>query len=227
MSLIIGFGLITLLLLYKYYSDKVKKEKNKKEQLVTAYTTETRISKRVHDELANDVYSVMTQLQSDDGLTDISNKEGIMDSLEIIYNKSRDISRETNSIDTDNFIETLKSMLSSYNDSNTNVISKGLKEDFWNNVASPKRIIVYRVLQELMTNMKKHSEASFTVLDFSRTNTSVEINYTDNGVGMDSNKQKLKNGLKNVENRMESINGVLIFETEPDKGVRAKIRFTI
>jgi len=226
-SLIIGFALIILLLLYNYYSDKVKKEKNKKEQLIAVYTTETRISKRVHDELANDVYCLMTQLQSNDRLTVICNKEGVMDSLEIIYNKSRDISRETNSIDTDNFIETLKNMLSAYNNSNTNVISKGLNEGFWNNISDQKKIIVYRVLQELMTNMKKHSEASFTVLGFSRTNTSIEINYTDNGVGMDSDKQKLKNGLKNAENRMESINGVFIFETSLNKGVKVKMHIKI
>ena len=185
MFLIVGFTLVLLLLLYKYYSDKIKKEKNKKEQLVTAYTTETRISKRVHDELANDVYSVMTRLQTDDKLNDVSSKDDIMDSLEIIYNKSRDISRETNSVNTDDFTETLKSMLSSYSDSNTNVISKGLNEDIWSNVSKPKRIIVFRVLQELLTNMKKHSEATFVVLNFTRSNSEIEINYSDNGVGIE------------------------------------------
>ncbi len=225
--LVIGFTLVLLLLLYKYYSDKIKKEKNKKEQLVTAYTTETRISKRVHDELANDVYSVMTRLQTDDELNNVSSKDDIMDSLEIIYNKSRDISRETNSVNTDAFTETLKSMLSSYSDLNTNVISKGLKEDFWSSVDKPKRIIVFRVLQELLTNMKKHSEATFVVLNFTRSNSEIEINYSDNGVGMNSNKQNLKNGLKNAENRIESINGLFTFETELDKGVKVKMSFGV
>jgi signal transduction histidine kinase len=225
--LIVGFTLVLLLLLYKYYSDKIKNEKNKKEQLVTAYTTETRISKRVHDELANDVYSVMTRLQTNDKLSDVSSKDDIMDSLEIIYNKSRDISRETNSVNTDDFTETLKSMLSSYSNLNTNVISKGLNEEIWKSVSKPKRIIVFRVLQELLTNMKKHSEATFVVLNFTRSNSEIEINYSDNGVGIDSNKQNLKNGLKNAENRIESINGVFTFETELNKGVKVKMSFGV
>lgn len=227
MFFVVGITLVLLLLLYKYYSDKIKKEKNKKEQLVTAYTTETRISKRVHDELANDVYSVMTRLQTDDKLNDVSSKDDIMDSLEVIYNKSRDISRETNSIDTDNFTETLKSMLSSYSDSNTNVISKGLSENIWSSVSNPKRIIVFRVLQELLTNMKKHSEATFVVLNFTRSNSEIKINYSDNGVGIDSNMQNLKNGLKNAENRIESINGVFTFETELNKGVKIRMSFSV
>lgn len=227
MFLIVGFTLVLLLLLYKYYSDKIKKQKNKKEQLVTVYTTETRISKRVHDELANDVYSVMTRLQTDDKLKDVSSKDDIMDSLEIIYNKSRDISRETNSVNTDDFTETLKSMLSSYSDSNTNVISKGLNENIWSNVSKPKRIIVFRVLQELLTNMKKHSEATFVVLNFTRSNSEIEINYSDNGVGINSIEQNLKNGLKNAENRIESINGVFTFETELNKGVKIRMIFSV
>ena len=227
MFLIIGVTLVLLLLLYKYYSDKIKKEKNKKEQLATAYTTETRISKRVHDELANDVYSVMTRLQTDEKLNDVSSRDSIMDSLEIIYNKSRDISRETNSINTEGFTETLKSMLSSYSDSKTNVISKGLKEDFWSSVDTPKRIIVFRVLQELMTNMKKHSEATFVVLNFTRSKSKIEINYSDNGIGMNSTDQNLKNGLNNAENRIESINGVFTFEKELNKGVKVKMSFRV
>lgn len=225
--LVVGFTLVLLLLLYKYYSDKIKNERNKKEQLETAYTTETRISKRVHDELANDVYSVMTRLQTDDKITYVSNKEDIMDSLEVIYKKSRDISRETNSVNTNNFNETLKSMLSSYSDTNTNVISKGLNDGFWSSVANPKRIIVFRVLQELLTNMKKHSEATFVVLSFTKSNSTIEINYTDNGIGMNSNKENLKNGLKNSENRIESINGVFTFETELNKGVKIKMSFSV
>lgn len=227
MFLIVGFTLVLLLIVYKYYSDKIKNERNKKEQLETAYTTETRISKRVHDELANDVYSVMTRLQTDDKIADASNKEDIMDSLEVIYNKSRDISRETNSIETDSFTETLKSLFSNYSDSSTNVISKGLNVGVWSGVAKSKRIVVFRVLQELLINMKKHSEATFVVLNFTRSNSEIVINYSDNGVGINSNGQNLKNGLKNAENRIESINGVFIFETELNKGVKVKMSFKI
>ena len=224
--LLIGFVLVLLVLFYKYYSDKIKVAKNKKEQLETAYSTEIKISKRVHDELANDVYSVMTRLQTEEKLNDVVTDD-IMDSLEIIYNKSRDISRETNSINTDNFTDTLKSMLSSYSNSNINVISKGLKDNFWNSVDNPKRIIVFRVLQELLTNMKKHSEATFVVLNFTRSKTEITINYSDNGIGMSTTSQNLKNGLKNAENRMNSINGEFTFGTELNKGVKIKMSFTV
>lgn len=220
----VGFMLILVIIIYYYLSNKVKTEKHKKNQLQTVYDTETRLSKKVHDELANDVYSLMSKFQLDSSMID---KSEIFNSLDKIYNKSRDISRETNDIDTINFKETLQELLSNYSNTDTNIISKGLSDDFWIGVASSKKIVVFRVLQELLTNMKKHSKASFVILNFSKTSSEIQIMYSDNGVGMDINKKILKNGLENAENRMESINGVFTFDSELNKGVKAKITFSI
>jgi hypothetical protein len=154
-------------------------------------------------------------------------KSEIFNSLDKIYNKSRDISRETNDIDTINFKETLQELLSNYSNTDTNIISKGLSDDFWLGIASSKKIVVFRVLQELLTNMKKHSKASFVILNFSKTSSEIQIMYSDNGVGMDINKKILKNGLKSTENRMKSINGVFTFDSELNKGVKVKITFSI
>ncbi len=220
----IGFMLILVIVVYYYLSDKVKTEKYKKNQLQTVYDTETRISKKVHDELANDVYSLMSKVQLDSSMI---HKSEIINSLEVIYNKSRDISRETNEIDTNNFKETLQELILNYSNTDTNVISKGLSDEFWIAIPESKKIVVFRVLQELLINMKKHSQASFVILNFSKISSEIQIMYSDNGIGMDINTKKIKNGLKNMENRIRSINGVFTFDSEINKGVKVKIIFSI
>ena len=55
-----------------------------------------KISKKVHDEVANDVYHVMTKLE-----TNASVKEDVLEYLEGIYNRTRDISKENSTIDVD------------------------------------------------------------------------------------------------------------------------------
>ncbi|WP_438711057.1 ATP-binding protein [Aquimarina muelleri] len=86
------------------------------------------------------------------------------------------------------------------------------------------KITVYRVLQELMTNMQKHSKASLVKLVFSNTKDFLNIKYTDNGVGVTEEHVKSKNGLRNTENRIRAIRGTLIFESEKDKGFTAEIQ---
>src|SRR5690606_28178081 len=82
----------------------------KKQRLLDVYTTETRISKKVHDEIANDVYRMMTNLQTTTPSTD-----AILDDLEAIYIKTRDISRENTPIDMDqNFDAVLRDLLLAY-----------------------------------------------------------------------------------------------------------------
>ena len=87
-------------------------------------------------------------------------------------------------------------------------------------VSEIKKTTLYRVLQELMTNMKKHSQANIVVVVFSQKNKKVTINYNDNGIGTTLKKH---NGLQNVENRIQSVNGTITFTSTVNKGFKANI----
>ena len=75
-------------------------------------------------------------------------------------------------------------------------------------------------MQELMTNMKKHSEASLVILTFKDIKDKIQITYSDDGIGSDSKKS---NGLINVENRIVDLKGRFTFNSEKNKGFKAKI----
>lgn len=216
----LGLGILTLLssiYLFFYLRTKYKKEK-----LQEIYKTETRISKKVHDELANDVYQVMTQLQTKNN-TDTT---PILDQLEDIYSRTRDISRENNRIETGaQYTDELRSMVSRYGSDQTNIIINGLTEEHWINIPALKKIETYRVLQELMTNMKKHSKASLVALTFRKEDNKIHITYTDNGIGFSEIQQNIANGIHNVENRINAIDGSIIFDTNTEKGLKANISF--
>ncbi|MEM5540058.1 ATP-binding protein [Olleya sp. AS48] len=190
--------------------------KHKKEKLKEVYTTETRISKKVHDEVANDVYQIMTKLQSKATIN-----EDFLDDLEKIYIKTRDISKENSTINVNQDFEILLTdLLANYSSNQVNVITKDIAKVDWKKVSDVKKTALYRVLQELMTNMKKHSQANIVVVVFSQNNKKVTINYNDNGVGT---LLKKNNGLQNVENRIQSVNGTITFTSTVNKGFKANI----
>jgi signal transduction histidine kinase len=199
------------------------RSKNRNQLKTISYATETRISKKLHDELANDVYNAMTFAETQD-LQLPDKKETLLDNLDRIYHRTRNISKENSSINTDDHYEDdLKELVAGYSDHKVNVITKNLNTIVWSKIAVEKQIGIYRVLQELLVNMKKHSGANLVMLSFEQTAKSLVIQYTDNGKGIDAS-QISKKGLRNAENRILALKGTFIFDTETDKGFKVTIQ---
>lgn len=206
---------------------RLLKSRHEKEKFQEAYNTETRIAKKVHDELANDVYNAMT-FASTQNLERPEKKEALIHSLDSVYLRTRDISRENSPIELgENFPNQLKIMLSEYQNQSLNVLIKDIDSVDWMKIDENKKLVTYRVLQELMVNMKKHSQATLAVIDFSSTDKKIQIQYSDNGIGMPFGKTILKNGLQNVENRIKSIRGTLIFDIQTNRGVKLSFGYPV
>ncbi|MEJ2114444.1 MAG: tetratricopeptide repeat protein, partial [Flavobacteriaceae bacterium] len=76
----IAQGVVLLLFITAILLYFLLKSRHKKQTLEQVYQTESRISKKVHDEVANDVYHVMNKLQSKE-----KKDEEVLDDLEHIY----------------------------------------------------------------------------------------------------------------------------------------------
>lgn len=214
-------GIIALFFLLAY-GKKHYENRNRIEKIKTMQDTETRIAKDIHDELANDVFQAITYTQTQ-SLTAENNKATLLQKLDHIYSRVRGISRENNNIDTGpNFSANLKELLSTYNTPETNVIITNIEKINWDIIDEIKKFTIYRVLQELMVNMKKHSHAPVVVVKFEIDSNNVLIDYTDNGKGCEKS-EIVKNGLLNMENRISATKGTITFDTEPDKGFKVKI----
>ncbi|KFF04084.1 histidine kinase [Flavobacterium reichenbachii] len=218
--IIIIISLSLVLVLYFYLTTKAKKER-----IEAAYKSETRIAKKLHDELANDIYHTMAFAENKN-LSIIENKVQLLNNLEVIYSRTRDISNENFEIITgEDYISSLKEMISGFNTPNIHFIINGLDSIMWNKIEKNKKTTVYRVLQELLVNMKKYSDATLISINFKQTDKSIIINYTDNGKGIDISKIIFKDGLHNVENRILKIKGEINIYSEPNNGFKVFIKF--
>ncbi|OED44381.1 hypothetical protein AB832_02055 [Flavobacteriaceae bacterium (ex Bugula neritina AB1)] len=120
-------------------------------------------------------------------------------------------------------MEELKNLILQYNSNQVKVITN-LSEFDWQMIPDYKKIAVYRVIQELFINAKKHSGCARITLMTKDVEKKRVITYTDDGIGCDISRVKT-NGLINAENRMENIKGKLTFETSPRLGFRAILLF--
>ncbi len=194
-------------------------QRHKKEKLQEVYKKEKQIGKRLHDELSNDIFGLMTQLQQKPAQVDTP----LLDDLQKIYQHTRDISHDHREIETGKgFMDELQTLFSTFNSDETRVVVKGPETIAWEKLPEYKCVAVYRSLNELLVNMKKHSKASLAVIRFEHHKKRLIITYTDNGIGLAPN-QKLGMGLKNTVSRIAGVNGTLTFGKEQHKGTKITI----
>lgn len=220
--IIISCITMNCLILYFYLKSKGIKEKNK-----AIFESETRISKKLSDELTHDVFQTLNFAKNID-LEKEENKEKLLDNLDSIYSRTRTISKENSPVLTnENYSSALKELISSFQSSQTNIILNGFETVSFDKIDRNKKITLYRVLQELFLNMKKHSNATLVGINFKILDKSIIIKYTDNGKGIDLNNMTFKNGLHNVENKILAIKGEVNIESALEKGFKVFIKFPL
>ncbi|AJW63218.1 Sensor histidine kinase ComP [Elizabethkingia miricola] len=216
-----GLGILGLILIGGGVWYRRRKKILQQEKELEVKKTELRYSKKVHDVVANGIHRVMTKLENQEHI----DKETMLDDLEIVYEKSRDISYDHEKNNDLPFGEKLTEMLKSYSSDDLQLVIIGNEEIQWDKLNKNIQAEVFYVLQELMTNMKKHSKATRVVIRMSRINEEITIRYTDNGVGCE--KLSPKNGIKNTGNRMESIGGTINFDAVSGEGFKAELKFSV
>ena len=92
-----------------------------------------------------------------------------------------------------------------------------------------KQLHVFRILQELLNNSVRHGKASKISIDFKFINGNNTCLYTDNGVGFDANSDDSQKGLgmKNIESRINFLNGDLKIDSSKNKGVHINFTFKL
>lgn len=200
---------------------------SKKEKVNAAYSTEVRLSQKLHDELANDLFQTIAFAEGQD-LSTKENKETLIANLDIIYNQTRNISRENNSIETEaSYLPNLKGLFFDFNTQQQHIITVGLDTIKWNSIENHTKITIFRIVQELLVNMKKHSNCTVAVFNFEIILNVLQISYRDNGLGLQNQTLQLKNGLSNLESRVQSIDGTATFNTMNESGFNAQFQIPI
>ncbi len=176
-------------------------------------------SQKVHDVVANGLYRIMTDIQ----YTEAIDKDQLVDKIEYLYERSRDISYEQPMVPDRPFHERITNLLISFASDSLRVLIVGNDPALWSQAGVQVQTEVEHILQELLVNMKKHSHAHSVLIKFERQNNQVHIHYTDDGIGFPP-QFKYGNGLLNTENRIKKIGGQYTFE-HPAKGLRIHISF--
>ncbi|WP_229707528.1 tetratricopeptide repeat-containing sensor histidine kinase [Sphingobacterium alkalisoli] len=201
-----------------YYKKRKQRLELEAQNQIKASKLET--SKKVHDVVANGLYRVMKEIE----YKQVIDREYTLDKLEEMYNRSRDISYESEEQPKieQPYHERLTELIKSFATENRRVLIAGNDAELWHAADQEGKDNIRHVLQELMVNMDKHSQADHVVVRFEKTGHQLHIYYSDDGIGIKKDTVH-GNGLTNTVSRIEKLGGKINFDDETVKGLKVEI----
>lgn len=142
--------------------------------------------------------------------------------LDESYQKIRSISHTKNSgvIANQGLLQAVQNMADKITISNKIVIhvkNHGLE----NRLENSLELTIFRIIQELITNVLKHANASEVTIHLTNHEEALNILVEDNGIGFNPSQITTKNngmGISNIDKRVEHLNGTMTIESQIYKG---------
>lgn len=198
-----------------------------------------RIARDIHDGSAQALTNAVIKTEVCEKLLDIDisrAKNEIQDLKKILRNSIKDIrgtiyNLHPMALDDIGLIPTIKRYLCNFQ-SETNIEVDFIILSKVELLDSTKSITLFRIIQEALNNVRKHSKATAVKIKLEMTRSSIRLFIEDNGIGF--NLQALRDhkynpnkgfGLLNMKERVELLNGV--FEITSNKNYGTKISINI
>ena len=191
------------------------------------------ISREIHDNISLSLTLAKLNMNTLNLSNIEKSKEQLDSSIELVskaINDLSDISRSLNSeiISEKGLIKALESEIGKLIKLELFTIQFEIKGNpvFMN---SQKELVIFRIVQESLNNILRHSSAKKVVLQLDYTKTSMDIHLFDDGIGFVQSKNGLSrpnnytSGIRNMKKRSELINGTFTIDSILGAGTTIKL----
>ncbi len=210
-------------------------------QLLTAQETErTRISRELHDELGQALIALKFHLASvqrrlrKDQKPLYDEHEHAQEDIEQIIENVRRLSLDLSPHVLENLgLSAALRWLVDDCAKNQKITASIDITDINNSYSEKSQIIIYRIFQEALTNIRKHSHATHMSAVISRNDDTISFLIEDNGKGFDVKQVMIKNpiekglGLATMEERIRMLGGALDIRSQVGGGTRISFAIPI
>lgn len=234
--IVISIVIIFTLLIYLTFVQRIIKEKNiqyekdihhqkelLQQNIAIQESEQERIAILLHDDIGNKLNILSVWLNNKDTWNNEKSKNIVLHQIPKLIDVTRNISHSLYPVNFEQFglILTIEELISNIEGSLS--IKLNLLKDYIPNDISLD-LQIYRVIQEFLSNVLKHSKATKMQIDIKSKNDSTIIILKDNGIGFDIDSTKRGMGIKNIELRLESITAISKWKSINNKGTRLLIR---
>jgi len=238
----LGAGILIIILLSLYLIQRKKRkaqfEKNEaiinekdrglKAIILAEEEERKRIAKELHDGIVQQLGGLKLGLQKVFSNSETEETNKLVKILDDSAQELRDLSHRMmpKALSELGLVPALEDMLSN-SLGNTHIKFEfehfGITERFKDTI----EITIYRIAQELINNVTKHSKASHVNIQLIKSASSIVLIVEDNGKGFEAKTNTSGIGLLNISSRLDTVNGKVNFEPSPQSGTLATVKIPL
>ncbi|WP_268036561.1 tetratricopeptide repeat-containing sensor histidine kinase [Algoriphagus sp. PAP.12] len=232
------FFLFTFLFIRKNHRIKLKQAHQEKEQAILAAFIQgeererNRISYELHDGVAAMISAAKMTLGTLTYLSDEKQKEQISKIASILTDTHQDIRHIAHNLlpttlEEEGLVQAIKQFVSEINESNLIHFSVLDQQSKAHLLSRQLQLMLFRIIQELVNNIIKHSQARNATILFSTQNKNLFVEITDDGIGYQAKEKGDSQGLFSIQQRLHSIGGDFSIKKKNDKGTQVIVQLDI
>ncbi|UQB70378.1 ATP-binding protein [Epilithonimonas zeae] len=238
MYFILGLMIILLILGYFLYKNKLKSQQklnlkqlelNRTKNLLEGQSKErNRLAKELHDGIAGSLAGINYMLDKENGALRNNNILIIQKHINTLHEEIREISHDlsNNFLEEKTFYQLINHLAKQNEDNGIETNTLFFPENALDNISEELKTNLYRIVQELLVNIRKHAFASKTQISVTQQENFICLMIEDNGKGFNINGTK-GIGLKNIEERLKVFDANLEIDTSVNNGTTIIINFSI
>jgi len=219
------------LLVERYEAEKRFEEEIVKSKMEIQEQTLKNVGWELHDNIgqllsvANMQLNILTRNVDENvqpAVTEI--KEVVANSLQEVRSLSKSLNSEV--IEYSGLVESVKNELARFERMQV-IAPKFILQGNGYDLDQKETIIIYRILQELFSNVIKHSKANKIDVIFDYNDERFMIVVLDNGIGFNSDEIEKGSGMFNMKSRAQMINASLDFDSDVNSGTKVTLIYPV
>lgn len=185
-----------------------------------------RISYELHDGVAAMIGAAKMSLETIPHLTPEKQTEQLSKVKEILENTHADVRHIAHNLlptvlEKDGIIKATQQFVSEINQTQLIHIAVVDNQSKADELSKQLQLMLFRIIQELINNTIKHSQAQNAIINFTRHQNELQIEVSDDGIGYDGEVDSGNQGLHSIHQRLKSIGGNFKFIKKNDRGMKA------
>lgn len=191
-----------------------------------------RISHELHDGVAAMIGAAKMSLESIPHLPKEKQMQQLSKVQGILEHSHADIRHIAHNLlptvlEKEGLIEATEQFISEINDTKLVYISVTDKKSNANENSKQLQLMLFRIIQELVNNIIKHSKAQNAEIVFSKFENALLIEVIDDGLGYNDTVAQKNQGLYSISQRLKSIGGKFKITNRNGGGTKAKVELTL
>ncbi|WP_186452392.1 tetratricopeptide repeat-containing sensor histidine kinase [Chitinophaga polysaccharea] len=177
-----------------------------------------RIAGELHDSIGGNLAAIKLQLSNQ---TAVNRLDALIRQVDDTYRQVRDLSHDLVPLKFGNtgFTELITGYIRQFNMPGNAIITfHAFPGEEIERIGTSLKAEIYKIIQELITNAQKHSQASKVEIQLTRLDGTLKLLFEDDGQGFAVENVKYGIGFQNIRERLKLFDGVFSIDSFPSKG---------